>query len=152
MAYSKDDKNFLIDSVCKLIESGLSLRKSIISINDKFPTFSRKTFLEWIDEDKEKSDQYARACIIREDFILDEIFDISDNSQNDAITTDDGLTIVNHEIVQRSKIRIDARKWALSKMNRKRFGDGIDLTSGGDKLPTPPPNIILEVVNPKPNE
>ncbi len=127
MAYSEDDKKKLVDSVCELIESGLSLRKSLKAIN-----LQSTTFYSFIDSDEEKRQQYARACEERAEVIADEIIEISDNSQNDTITTDDEEIIVNHENIQRSKLRVDSRKWLLGKLAPKKYGDSTKLVHEGN--------------------
>ena len=106
--------------------NGLSLRKALINrMSDNF-------FYELIDSDSEKKRQYARACNLREELIFDEIKEISDNQSNDVIETEDGIQ-VNYNIIQRNKLQIDSRKWILSKMNPKKYGDKIDF-SGDMKI------------------
>lgn len=84
---------------------------------------SSKTFYEWIDEDKEKVKQYARACQDRQDLLFDEILEIADENEADVYKDDDGNVKIDGNTVQRSRLKVDARKWALSKMNPKKFGD-----------------------------
>src|SRR5258705_9329614 len=43
----------------------------------------------------------------------------------DCITTSDGKTIVDHENIQRSRLRVDARKWAAARLAPKKYGDHI---------------------------
>ena len=112
------------------IEEGNSLRATLK--REGMPTST--TFYDWIDNDKEKALHYARACEERADVIFDEIFDIADNTDNDTIFTNKG-EIPNSEWIARSRLRVDARKWALSKMNPKKYGDKLDLTSRGEKMP-----------------
>ena len=115
------------DAIIKEIEQGNSLRK-ILSQNG-YP--SSQTFYKWISEDEIKAKQYARACEVRSDLIFDEILEIADDPRQDAIVTDNGI-VMNTEFVQRSKLRIDARKWVLAKMNPKKYGDKVENTIVGD--------------------
>lgn len=82
-----------------------------------------------------------RACELRAEALLDEMFDIADDTSKDVIEEDlgDGIvnTRVNHEVIQRSRLRYDARKWLVTKLNPKKYGDKVDVTSGGDKIQTP---------------
>ena len=48
--------------------------------------------------------------------------------------SEDGKVVTNHNVIQRDRLRVDARKWALSKMNPKKYGDKVDVTSGGEKI------------------
>lgn len=135
MAYSLEQKQDIINKVLFEIENGLSLRKAIL----KLDIVHRDTFNEWLKADKELSDQYARAAEERADSIFEEILDIADDASNDFTLADigDGIQIekFNSEHVQRSRLRVDARKWMLGKMQPKKYGDKMDVTSGGEKLP-----------------
>jgi hypothetical protein len=57
--------------------------------------------------------------------------DIADDSSNDVTEFDlgDGVITqkVNSEVVQRSRLRVDARKWMLGKMNPKKYGERLEL-------------------------
>jgi len=127
MAYSPEDKSEIIKKVLSVIETGLSLRKAILELN----IVSRDTFNEWLKEDKEISDQYARACEHRADTIFEEILDIADETSRDTIYTDKG-EIPNGEWMARSRLRVDARKWMLGKMNPKKYGDKVQNEHSGE--------------------
>lgn len=150
MAYSIEEKEIIFNDIIKKISGGLSLRKSIEELN----TISRETFFEWIAKDKELADQYARATEVRADAIFEEIFDIADDGTNDWVEKFDkqgeSFYDLNGEHIQRSKLRIDARKWALSKMQPKKYGDKLDLTSGNEKINSVQPmtpELIDKIVN-----
>lgn len=132
MAYSEKKRKEIVKNVCSDIETGLSLRKALEKI--KLPA---KTFYEWIDGDEVKSKQYARACEIRAENIFEDIIDIADDSSQDLLGVDEyGNRIENREFVNRSKLRVDARKWMLSKMMPKKYGEKLDIdhTTQGDKI------------------
>lgn len=140
MAWDEINKNAAIDLILDCIASGQSL-KSIIDSRPRSEVPAYSTFMLWLDENKSLSEKYARAMEQRELFLLDEIFKIADDSEGDY---DGGLVIegvelkepkFNAEHVQRSRLRVDVRKWALSKMNAKKYGDKVDVTSAGEKLP-----------------
>lgn len=143
MAYSVEQKEEIINKVLFEIENGLSLRKAIL----KLDIVNRDTFNEWIKADESISDQYVKATDKRADVIFEEILDIADDSSNDFITTDigDGIQVekFNSEHVQRSRLRVDARKWVLGKMKPKVYGDKIDMTTGGEKISNPIININM---------
>lgn len=67
-------------------------------------------FLRWIKRDPMRHERFKEAQESRTEFIAGEILDISD--AEDSI-----------EDVQRSKLRIDTRKWLMSAWNRKRYGE-----------------------------
>ena len=126
-AKSKDD----ILEVLKLISNGLSIRKACAQVK-----MSTSTFTDYILK-PEYSQHYARAMEKRADAIFDEIADIADNPDPEAD-------------VQRDRLRVDARKWVVSKMLPKKYGDKItqELT-GADGAKLMPEKIIIEIVDPK---
>jgi hypothetical protein len=67
--------------------------------------------------------QYAREE--QADKLFREIIEIADDASGDYVTTSDGKTIVDHENVQRSRLRVDARKWAAARLAPKKYGDHI---------------------------
>lgn len=99
-------------------------------------------YLWLLDEDKKEFfKQYARAKDAQAELMFDELLEIADNSEHDILVREnaDGgeYEVPNHEFIQRSRLRVDTRKWYLSKVLPKKFGDKLDLTSDGEKLPSP---------------
>ncbi|WP_203228812.1 hypothetical protein, partial [Flavobacterium sp. LMO6] len=70
--------------------------------------------------------------------------EIADKQSEDVGEDENGNKVINHNIVQRNRLQIDARKWALSKMLPKKFGDKTDITSGGEKIQNMPTSIQVE--------
>lgn len=126
MAYSVEEKEAILNTIFDIIENGKSLRFALLQTK-----LSSKTFYEWIDNDEEKVKQYARATEFRAEALLDEIFDIVDETSHDTITTDKG-DIPNGEWMQRSRLRYDARKWLIGKLNPKKYGDKIQQEITGE--------------------
>lgn len=125
MAYSKEDKENIFNEVCRLIsEDGLSLRKALINQG-----IISKTFYKWVDDDesKEKGIQYARACEDRVELLADELIEISDEQNADTYLDDDGRCVTDGAAIQRSRLKVDTRKWLMSKMNPKKYSDKLQL-------------------------
>lgn len=123
MAYSNKEIENIFDSIIEDIEHGYSLRT--VLKNGSNP--SSRTFYKWLDEDENKVKQYARACDIRAEDIFEDILDIADDKTGDKTILSDGREVFNGEFAARSRIKIDARKWILCKMNPKKYGEKIDL-------------------------
>ena len=119
MAYTEENKEKIFSLICDELEKGYSLR-SILRRED-MP--SSRTFFKWVDEDKEKVKQYERSLELRSEMLFDEIIEIADKQSEDVGEDENGNKVINHNIVQRNRLQIDARKWALSKMFPKKFGD-----------------------------
>ena len=136
MAYSEEKKEEIFEKIFLSIENGNSLRKALIDID-----LPAKTFYEWLELDEEKSKQYARACEARAEALLDEMIDIVDDKSKDVKEQEingEIIQTVNNEAIQRSRLRYDARKWLISKLNPKKYGDKIDVTSDNEKINTLP--------------
>src|SRR5690606_7118649 len=131
MAYSIEEIDEMFERIIKgIAEDGESLR----SVLQRHSMPSNETFYKWLEADENKSKQYARACEERADFIFEEIMEIADENALDISMDDEGKYTINGEVVQRSRLKVDARKWMLSKMNPKKYGEkNTTILEGGDK-------------------
>lgn len=132
MEYTDEQKTKIVNEICQLIsEEGLSLRKAIIEQG----SISRQTFYSWVDNDENKIDQYARAIQERADYYAEQILEIADDKNADAyIEPETGEVKLDGMMVQRSKLMVDTRKWLMSKMAPKKYGDkSTTVLEGGDK-------------------
>ena len=133
----------LADEICSRLMSGVSLRE--VCRSDDMPYRARVH--EWLNAHPEFADQYARAIEVRADHLFDEILDIADDASNDWMernVEDAGAGwALNGEHVQRSRLRIDARKWALSKMQPKKYGDKLALDHGNLNVTIAAPDADL---------
>lgn len=123
----------LADEVCARIAEGMSVR-SVCKMEDMPGT---TTFFKWIRENETFAKQYARACEERTEAMAEEILDIADDGSNDFMVITKGDTeynVENREVTNRSRLRVDTRKWLMSKMKPKKYGDKLDVTSDGEKL------------------
>jgi len=106
---------------------------------------AKSTVFRWVLEGKREdahpelkffSDQYETALRIKAFGWADEILEVADDGTNDWMEKMDkeGGIIgwqVNGEAIQRSRLRADVRKWLLSKVLPKLYGD--KLIVGGDQ-------------------
>lgn len=127
MAYSQEEKDESFDWIISEIEGG----KSLISALNTNGMPSTSTFYIWLDEDVEKSKRYARACEAREMLLFDEILSIADKQDKDVDEVD-GVELINHNVINRNRLQIDARKWVLGKMNPKKYGEKIHNEHSGE--------------------
>lgn len=96
------------DKIAELIASGKSIRT--ICKPDDMPNIS--TIYRWIRVHPEFSKQYAKAKEDQADAMAEDILDIADDESED---------------VQRSRLRVDTRKWLASKFKAKKYGDSTQL-------------------------
>lgn len=121
------------DEICKQISiSSKSLRT--ICNDEKLPCVS--TVLNWLNSNTEFLAQYTRAKEMQADFLADEMMEIADDSNGDLAGVDKyGNPIENKEFINRSRLRVDTRKWIASKLKPKKYADRVDLTTNGKDLP-----------------
>ena len=120
MDYKQEDKDRIFTEICDLITSGLSLRKAI----KQSKTINRDTFNEWTKGSNHFSDQYARACEDRADVKFESIEqDYLEEPQRDP---ESGR--IDSAWVALQRLKIDAKKWELSKLMPKKYGDKIENT------------------------
>lgn len=132
--------------ICERLAEGESLRA--ICLADDMP--SKSTVFRWLDSNPTFRDQYARAREFQADTMADEMQDIADDGSNDWMEKHDkdGNAIgwqLNGEHVQRSKLRIDTRKWNASKLKPKKYGDKItnEVTGADGKDLIPVVNLTI---------
>jgi hypothetical protein len=109
----------------------LSIGKSLRSICTHPDMPSEALVRKWVIQDEAFGAQYTRAREAGMEALADEILTISDSQEGDVITTEDGREIVNHDAIQRAKLRVDTRKWIMSKIAPKKYGDRLDLNHSG---------------------
>ena len=103
-----------------------SLRSILNDVRDKDILPSRRVFNKWLSEDEKLSAQYARAKEAYADKVFEDIVLIADGAGDDVLIDEDGIEQVNHNIIQRDRLRIDARKWHLSKLFPKKYGEKLE--------------------------
>ena len=117
----------IADEICDRLCAPRSLR-SICSDAD-MP--SGATVFKWLRQQPSFAEQYARARQAQADALFDESLDIADDGSNDWMERrrEDGSTdqVLNGEHVQRSKLRIDTRKWMAGKLAPKKYGEKLDV-------------------------
>ena len=110
-----EDRKQRAQSVLQGMMEGLSLRRSCIE--NRVPL---GTFLGWVDADPALADQYARARAILIEHMAEDTLDIADEAVG---TTDNGGT--DSGAVAKQRLQVETRKWLLSKLAPKKYGDKI---------------------------
>lgn len=116
------------DRICSGLAEGKSLRA--VCREDGMPSHS--TVLGWLEDEDKKAfaEQYARARARQYALLADEIMAIADDGTNDSWVDDDGQVRTNQDVIARSRLRVDTRKWMLSKMLPKVYGDKTVIEGG----------------------
>ncbi len=90
--------------ICDKLTEGVSLRK--LCMSEEFPNAS--TVYVWLDRFPSFAEKYVRAREAATEDMLEAILEIADDPKIE---------------VQDKRVRIDTRKWAMSKLNMKKYGD-----------------------------
>lgn len=130
MAYSPEDKARIIEYVCTELAKGQRGVGTILS-NDRESAklCAEHTWYQWMREDG-VSQQVARAREQGIDRNVEEMVEIADDKQEDA---------------QSRKVRIYAREKKAQMLNPKKYGQRVDVTSGGEKLASPAPLVEAKI-------
>jgi hypothetical protein len=132
MAKAKSQtKDQIFETILEHIMDGLSLSDVC-----KLPNMPRRQRVhEWLEADSAKADNYARACEIRAERMFDEIIRIADTpvmGEKTRLDPDGAIVEVTRgDMTDHRRLQIDARKWALAKMQPKKYGDKLDVNHGG---------------------
>lgn len=132
------------DEICERLINGESLRK--ICSDECMPNTA--TVCRWLAKHEAFREQYARAREAQADTLADEILDIADDGRNDTYQDEDGNDRTNHEVIARSKLRVDARKWLASKLAAKKYGDKVQQEHTGPDGAPIDLNLTVKFVKP----
>lgn len=128
----------LADQICDRLAEGESLNE--ICRSPGMPT--DQTVLNWVDEDRDGvARRYARARSRGFEKLASEVLSISDAPcEGPNGYADNGL-------VQKQRLQVESRKWLLSKMLPKVYGDKVEIS--GDANAPLLTRIELVAVRPK---
>lgn len=107
----------------------------------------QSTIYKWLRDVEGFSQQYARAREDQADFYLDEIIEISDDVSTDTLVDGEGNERTNNEAIQRSKLKVDTRKWVMSKLAPKKYG----ANNLEEKKTTDISELVSQLINKMPN-
>jgi hypothetical protein len=120
MICGADDKPESLRSICR---------------DDGMPSLG--TVMRWLSKHPEFREQYRAAREAQSEIHQEEILEISDNCTDDVQILmgneeQTELGRINHSAIARAKLQIDTRKWIMSKMVPKKYGDKTILSNDPD--------------------
>ena len=107
-----------------MVSDGLSLRKACLRTG-----LDAARFLRAVDADPELAKQYARARQALLDKMADEILELADAP---VPVLDNGAT--DNALVRQRQLQVDTRKWFLSKLAPKIYGDRLDVSVSDTRI------------------
>jgi hypothetical protein len=85
------------------------------------------TVCDWVRDRPEFAERYARARSVGLDALADELLEIADTPAIGIKTKADADGVIieatTGDMIEHRKLRVDARKWLLSKMRPDKYGD-----------------------------
>lgn len=120
------------DRICAEVRSG----KSLVKICSPSDMPHRSQVYRWLRMPSLKKfrDNFDLAIIDRTDAWLEEAVEIADDALFDIQYDDEGKEVLNREHIQRSKLRVETRLKLMGKLQPKKYGDRIDVTSGDEPI------------------
>ena len=122
------------EKIARKICERLMMKESLTEICKDPRMPSMATVARWLADPKlvEFREMYYYSRRIQAELRIDEIFEIADDNTGDwqEQTDKDGNFIKyvpNNEAIQRSRVRIDTRKWYASKMVPRLYGERLDI-------------------------
>jgi hypothetical protein len=98
--------------ICRRVIQGESIKQ--IALDPAMPVQS--TIYVWLNDQPEFAEMYARAKRAQADLMAEDIVAIADDQDED---------------VNRSRLRVDARKWLMAKLAPRKYGDALDIKHSG---------------------
>lgn len=131
--------------LCERIATEKTNIRDILKSDERFPSYG--IVLRWLAEANEFKAMYAHARRLKMQLYEEEILEIADNDNADVYIatnekTGEQTAKIDGEAIQRSKLRVDTRRWIMSKLDPYQYGDQLDITSGGEKLPAPAAPVV----------
>ena len=137
--YNEEQKEAILNSIFEDISKGASLRKAC-----KNSGIPRMTFYNWIDDEQKEIDRYTRA----KEQGIEARFESIEEDYNEEPQRDPETGKIDSAWVQLQRLKIDSKKWELSKLAPKKYGDKIDVTSKGESIQAPSV-VNVKIVEPE---
>lgn len=118
----------IAEEICERIASGETL--TAICLEEGMPAL--RTVMKWLSRE-DFGPLYARAKELRLEVMAEEIKQLSDECREGSkIKTGPlGVEITTGDMVERSRLQIDSRKWLLARLASKTYGDRTALEHSG---------------------
>lgn len=117
--------------------------KQVLASDPDFP--DRIRFRSFLKTRPELQAEFNEAQMLRSESLADELEDIADESENDWTTDKHGNPVVNTEAIQRSKLRVETKKWRAGVENAKFQSRNTTTLTGANDTPLIPQNNDLDV-------
>lgn len=137
----------LAAEICERVACGEPVRQ--ICLLEHMP--NQDTVYCWLNRHSEFAERYARAKEAQAERFAEELQEIADDGRNDWIERENSRTgqtyvALSEEAIARSRLRVETRKWLMSKFKPKKYGERIDVDVKGEITHTVTPAQVLASV------
>ena len=122
----------MAERICDAVGSNAKSLEWICQNNPEFP--SARTVWRWQAKDANFCQQMTEAGERRADILFDEVLDIADDTGRDTklvgrkdAPSSEATEVCNYEWISRSKLRIETRFKMIGMLNRKKYGDKLEV-------------------------
>lgn len=121
-SYSEEKRQYFINTICEQVGKGEALIE--VCKQEGYP--KAETFYNWLQYDAEAFNMYTRAMVLRAEIEYESLLKIADNSSKDfSYDPQTKKLVVDYENINRARLRVDTRKWWLSKLLPNKYGEKI---------------------------
>ena len=131
----------IASEICTLISTTTQSLAAICASSKRYPT--DRTYYRWLLAHDDLRQLYARARESQMELMAAQILEIADDSSQDTIETPKGARI-NREWVERTRLRVDTRKWLMSKLAPRKYGERITHAGDSDQ----PLEVVVRRIGP----
>lgn len=112
---------YIAQEICEQVATTTHGIKRIIQNNPHFPC--EEVIRKWRFKFPEFARCYAEAKRMQAELLAEEVVEICDDGTNDYYTDNKGNEQIDFENIQRSRLRVDTRKWLAGKLAPKIYGE-----------------------------
>jgi hypothetical protein len=111
----------LADEICDAIATSSDGLRKLCANNKHWP--DRDTIFRWLFNNDSFYDRYHKAKQMQITALVDDVIDISDDTSRDTKVNEEGKEVANSEYVNRSRLRVETRKWLAAKLVPRLYGE-----------------------------
>lgn len=130
--YSPEDRERIFTAVEEMLRRGITCRKACGLVG-----IDMSSLLDWVEADPAKAQRYENARKRLYDHWAEDITEIADTPHMGVITVEKllGTEKTYKDAIDHRRLRIDTRKWLLSKLRPATYGDKVQLGGAADLPP-----------------
>ena len=126
----------LAEDICDAISCTSKGLRRLCNEHEHWP--DRVNVYRWIKKYPEFCNMYNKAKQLQIESFIDEVLEISDDTSNDTIIKRDNdgneKEVCNSEYINRSRLRVDTRKWLAAKLCPRLYGERKEEKSTNESL------------------